>query len=131
MKIHHIGYLVHDIHKSAGDMKLLGFTAVSEICYDELRDIDILFLDNGGYVVELVQPKSEKSVVWNQLKRSGNTPYHFCYIAEDMDAAIADFKKRGGYKVMRPPLESPPLDNRKVVFLYNINIGIVELIEKA
>ena len=90
MKIHHIGYLVDAIEVAAKEFEGLGFFRMGETVEDSTRDIYILFLDNGGYVVELIQPKSEESSVYGLRKKYRNSPYHICYETDDLQETIED-----------------------------------------
>jgi methylmalonyl-CoA/ethylmalonyl-CoA epimerase len=128
MKPHHIGYLVKDMTKSIEKMSLLGFQKMTEIVYDSYRDIDICFLDNQGYVVELIMPKSEKSVVYNHLKKIGVSPYHICYEVDDIDMQVENLRAQG-YIPTGVKQKAPAIHNQYAIFLYHPIIGIIELVE--
>ena len=79
MKPHHIGYLVKNMEKSMNQFRALGYELCSDVVYDKYRDIDICFMKNNGYVVELIVPKSEVSVVAKLQKNWGFAlPYLLC-----------------------------------------------------
>lgn len=128
MKIHHIGYLVKSIEKALPSFESLGFIPQGENVYDEIRDIDILFMNNEGYCIELVEPKSEKSVAWNLLKKMGVTPYHICYFSTDFEKDM-DELRAAKFVPMGEPLPAPALGNKRVVFMFSRHSGIIELIE--
>lgn len=128
MKIHHIGYLVKKIERSISEFEQIGYTLLDSICYDELRDINLCFMENNGYVIELVSPRSEASVAWNLLKKYGNAPYHICYMVEDLDEAIRNFQEKK-YVVTAEPLEAVALGGCKVAFLIGRDTGLIELME--
>ena len=48
MRVHHIGYLVKRIDRARAVFETLGFTAADEAVYDEYRDVNIQFMENGG-----------------------------------------------------------------------------------
>ncbi|MDR0852519.1 MAG: VOC family protein [Clostridiales Family XIII bacterium] len=131
MKIHHIGYLVKQISEAIATHEALGYHCITELCFDESRNVDLVFMENDSYVIELVMPKDETSVVWNMLKKRGSGPYHFCYEAEDLETAIRSFCENGFVQVTEPSptcqiLPSVP----QVVFLTSRKTGLIELIEK-
>lgn len=95
MKIHHIGYLIKNIEKALNEFITFGYNIMIPITYDQYRDIDICFIEKDGYLVELISPKSEKSVVANLLNKIGNMPYHLCYISDNMDKDINQLRERG------------------------------------
>ena len=85
MKIHHIGYAVKNIEKSIEVFKNLEYH-IGETIRDDLRKVNICFVEKDGYVVELISPidKNQESIVDGVLKKSGNGPYHICYVVSNM-----------------------------------------------
>jgi len=128
MKIHHVGYLAKSIEKSRKKFLELGYEVERPEKYDEIRKINIEFLVNGDYRVELIQPMSEDSPMYPLLKRYKNSPYHFCYEVEDLSKAVEELSQNG-YTVIQKPEVAPCIDGRRVVFLNNISMGIIELVE--
>lgn len=128
MKIHHVGYLAKNISKTEKKFFELGYTVESPTAYDNIRQINIEFLVNGDYRVELIQPMSEESPMYPLLKRYKNSPYHFCYEVDDLDRAVADLSGKG-YTVIQKPEIAPCIEGKRVAFLNNISMGIIELVE--
>jgi methylmalonyl-CoA/ethylmalonyl-CoA epimerase len=128
MKIHHIGYLAKNIEKTEKKFFELGFTVERSTKYDQIRDINIEFLINGDYRVELIQPMSKESPMYPLLQRFKNTPYHFCYEVDDIESAIQELSDKH-YTVIQNPDIAPCIDDKKVAFLNNISMGIIELVE--
>ena len=89
MKIHHVGYLVKNIKNGIKQFEQLGFSAEGDIVYDEYREVDILFMTNSKYRIELVSPTTDSSVVAKTLKTLGNSPYHICYFCDNIDEKTA------------------------------------------
>lgn len=130
LKVHHIGYLVKKINKAEKDFAALGFECIAPVVYDPLRDADISFWKKDGYCVELVSPKSEKSIVYDLLKKFKNMPYHICYSSTDMNSDIEELREKG-YMVLNEPMEAVAIEGRKVCFLFSANSGMIELLEAA
>ena len=130
MKLHHIGYLVKDMDKAIGEFALLGYSIVSESVYDKYRKIYICFMENNGTVVELIQSGGEDSTVAGLYKKYGNSPYHICYEVDDLENAISELRKKC-YVITAKPCEAPALESRRVAFLYNAQIGMIELLEET
>lgn len=130
MTIHHIGYLVKNIEKAQEHFKVLGFCPVSEVVYDSYRDVDIIFMEKDGYVIELVSPKSENSVVAKLIKTYKNAPYHICYEVDDMKEELQKLETSGFTRIdeMCP---APALEGRRVCFLFSARMGMIELLEKG
>ena len=128
MKIHHIGYLVKDISKAKEPFADLGYSDEGDVVYDPLRDIDILFMINGDYRIELVEPKSGESVVANTLKKTGNSPYHICYICDDIKKTQEDLYGQGYYPLgdIEPAVA---IGGKNVCFMLHPSMGMIELVE--
>lgn len=130
MQIHHIGYLVDDIQAAMKKLYRLGFTAIGEIKHDELRKIKVIFLDNGGYMIELIQPIDETSPIYGLRKKHLNSPYHICYMTETLEETINDLCSKDGFMIIRKPEEATAIKGSpKVAFLMNAEIGMIELVE--
>lgn len=127
-QIHHIGYLVKNIDKSKSVFLALGYQVEQDMIYDEYRGVDICFMVNNGYRIELVSPKGHSSAVSELRKKMGNTPYHICYEVEDLNTAIKDLSKQH-FVIWQEPHSAPAIDGKRVAFLVNGKIGIVELVE--
>ena len=127
LSIHHIGYLVKNIDKALLRFEELGYNAQSEPVYDEGRQADIVFLKKDGYCIELVCPH-KNSDIYSLLKKTGNSPYHICYAADDLDAETARLEDMG-YTVFIGRTAAPAIgDKAEVVFLYHMHMGMVELV---
>ena len=128
MKIHHIGYLVKSIEKSKSLFLSLGYDLEQDTVYDEFRKVDICFLIKDGYRIELVSPKDSSSVVGELRKKVGNSPYHICYEVESLEDAVSALAEKR-FVVWDEPHEAPAINGKKVIFLVNGQIGMIELVE--
>lgn len=128
MRVHHIGYLVKKLEKAKNSFLTLGYQVVQDAVYDEFRDVEILFLEKDGYAVELVSPKSEKSVVANLIKTYRNAPYHLCYVSDSFVEEL-DRLEHSGFTKIDDPAPAPALGGKNVCFLFSAQIGLMELID--
>lgn len=128
MKIHHIGYLVKNIEKAKSNFIDLGFKIDKDIIQDDYRQIYICFLVKDGYLVELVSPVSKESIVYLLLKKISNSPYHICYESKNYNSDIERLQKNG-YMICSESHEAVAINGRKVCFLINSNIGMIEILE--
>lgn len=106
----------------------LGYTAVTDIVHDSLRKIDICFLEKDGYMVELISPTDKDSVAAGLLKKYKNSPYHICYETPNLERDLA-LLAGDGFTAIDTPTPAPALGDRRVVFLMNASIGMIELLE--
>lgn len=128
LKVHHIGYLVKKLPKAIDAFERLGYRTVSDTVYDNYRNIHICFMEKDGYWIELVSPADGESVVSGLLKKYKNSPYHICYETPDFEADFA-FLSREGFTAIDVPTPAPALEGRRVVFLMNPFLGMIELLE--
>ncbi len=128
-KFHHVGVAVHDIERTAKFYLDAGYT-MTPITYDPIQNIHITFLSKEGMPeVELLAPHDEHSPVNQTLQKSGVTPYHFCYAVSDVEDAIQRLKKLR-YVPISNPAEAVAIGCRRVCFLYNKDVGLIELVEE-
>lgn len=132
MRVHHIGYAVNNIEKSASAFQRLGYHRISERCDDVDRGVAILFLRHSGTgeVVELVAALEGDSPVTGQLQRMNHmaSAYHICYEVSDLEQTIRWLKRRG-FLPIDLPSAAPAIDGRKVSFLIQKDVGMIELLE--
>lgn len=129
MKIHHIGYLVKKLERALKAFEGLGYTVAGAKVRDERRKIDIVFLEKDGYRVELVSPYDPESVVGELIKRLGNSPYHICYMADDLDAEVERLRDER-YVLCGDAAPAPACGGGRVVFLVHPFMGMIELLEE-
>ena len=128
-RYHHIGIAVNDIDVTAAVYTAAGYI-MTETVFDPLQNVHICFLKKKGMpMLELLAPEDETSPVFKILQKNGVTPYHFCYEVDDLDGAIKRLRKMR-YVVVSKPLPAVAIDGRRVCFLFNRVVGLIEIVEK-
>ncbi len=127
LHIHHIGYLVRNLIKAEAEFTALGYVAEGGISHDEHRQVDILFMKKNGYIIELISPYSDDSVVSGLMKRYKNSPYHICYETDDPEACITELSKRG-YVALDSAAAAPAISGRTVQFFTHPSLGMIEIL---
>jgi methylmalonyl-CoA/ethylmalonyl-CoA epimerase len=129
LTFHHIGYAVKDILVTAEYYTKAGWK-ISEIQIDVIQNTHIAFLSRDNFpLIELVAPIDNTSPVVKTLEKIGITPYHICYETDDIEKAIYELKKQHFLPLFKP-VQAVALDNRKICYLYNQHIGLIELLSK-
>lgn len=129
IRFHHVGIACKEIDKTAEAYAQLGYSK-GETIFDPLQDINICFLTHPEMpLVELLSPADEKSPVVQILEKNGVTPYHTCYTVSNLDDAVKAFK-RLKYVVVSKPKEACAIEGRRVAFLYNADMGLIEFVEE-
>ena len=127
MRVDHIGYAVKNIEKAKKAMEALGYVFEPTI-EDTDRHVFLAFGELNGYRVELVAPMSEDSPVDMHLSKIGPTPYHICYRTADIEGAIEQLKA-SRFKVSVPLAPAVAFNNKRVVFLYSLSVGLIDIVE--
>ena len=125
---HHIGVAVKDIDKTAA-MYVSGGYEKSDTIFDPVQNVNICWLTKTGMpTVELLAPVDKTSPVCKILEKNGVTPYHTCYVVEDIEQAIADLRQQK-YVLVSKPVEAVAIHNCRVAFLHHRQVGLVEIVE--
>jgi len=129
MDFHHVGIAVHSIEETANRYKDLGYS-LTETIKEPIQNVYLAFLKKeGSPLLELVQPVDKTSPVSTILKKVGVSSYHFCYESNDLLKTIEELENRN-YKVLVEPIKAVAFNNRKISFLYHLDVGLIELLEK-
>lgn len=127
-KFHHIGVAVNDVDKTASMYERGGYRR-SAVVFDPIQDVNICWLTKEGMpTVELLAPVDDKSPVNKTLEKMGVSPYHCCYVVENIETSVVELKKQK-YIVVSKPAEAVAFCGSRVCFLYNKNVGLIELVE--
>ena len=126
---HHIGYAVSNVPEVADYYVNAGWK-MSEMYKDTIQQTTIVLLFREGFpLIELVEPVNEKSPVSEIIKKNGNAPYHCCYEVEDMEESVSELRKQK-FVLLFKPVEAIAFNNRKIAYLYNRSVGLIELLSK-
>ena len=124
----HIGYITDDIVRTAASFLLLGYKA-DAIVNDDTQRTRICFLRKPGEVnIELVEPYEDNKTMQKMLKR-GVTPYHTCYVVDDIMASYEEMLDND-FTPLFKPVAAPAFDNRKICYFWKNDIGFIELVNR-
>lgn len=127
-KFHHIGVAVKDLDATAAVYEQGGYKRSAAI-FDSIQNVNICWLSKDGMpTVELLAPVDEQSPVNKTLEKVGVSPYHTCYVVENIEEACAALRKQKYIMVSRPA-EAVAFCGSRVCFLFNKNVGLIELVE--
>ena len=129
LSLDHIGYAVSDIEQTARHYVDAGWH-LSEV-YDEVsQNARIAFLSRDGFPkIELVAPGLPgKDPVSAIVKKSGVSPYHLCYVVDDIDQAMESLYEEGFIPLFMP-VESVAMQGRRICYLCSLEVGTIEIVE--
>lgn len=128
MKLHHVGIACYDIESTAQFYISQGYIKTPTV-YDAIQNVNICFLcKSGDGCVELISPKDGTSPICKILQKNGVSPYHICYETSNLDKTVLELKVNK-FLLVSKPAPAVALGNRRVCFLFNKNIGLIELVE--
>ena len=128
LRFHHIGYAVNNIEITAKYYKEAGWN-LSDIQIDKTQNARIAFLSKPDMpLIELIAAIDETSPIVKILEKAGVSTYHVCYETDDIQSAVGELRKQK-YISLFNPVEAIALSNRKICYLYNKNVGLIELVE--
>ena len=128
MRFHHIGVAVKSIEKTASVYEQGGYSR-SITTFDPIQNVNICWLKKEGMpLVELLEPVDGSSPVCRILEKNGVTPYHTCYVADHLEEAIEALRKQR-YVQVSQPAEASAICGSRVCFMFNKNVGLIELVE--
>ena len=125
---HHIGMAVKDLDATASLYEQGGYKRSVSI-FDPIQNVNICWLTKEGVpTVELLAPVDEKSPVNKTLEKVGVSPYHCCYVVDNLEEAVAELRIQK-YIMVSKPSEAVAFCGSRVCFLFNKNVGLIELVE--
>lgn len=128
MIFHHIGIAVKDIEATASIYESGGYHR-SSVVFDPIQNVNICWLTReGAPTIELLAPVDETSPVNRTLEKVGVSPYHLCYVVDSIDDAVNELRRQN-YIVVSKPSEAVAFRGGKVCFLFNKNVGLIEIVE--
>ncbi len=130
-KIHHIAVAVADLDTAENfyrDILGLDWRGREEVTGQK---VIVSIFDLGGTRIELVCPTAEDSPVSGFLKKRGDGLHHICLEVPDLDAALADLKRRGIRLLNETPVSGA--EGTRVAFVHpRAAAGVlIELVEKS
>jgi methylmalonyl-CoA/ethylmalonyl-CoA epimerase len=131
MEFHHIGVAVNNLDKSIEIYTDLGYTVKNGLTYfDPIQNVNICFMFKENHpLIELISPHNDESPIIRILNVNGPTPYHTCYEVDSIEDQIIKLKKNGFIQISK--IQSAiAFDGRKICFLINREIGLLELLQK-
>lgn len=98
-KLDHIGHAVREIDKRIPFYRdVLGFVPrVREVVQEQ--GVDVLFLEGGGSVIELIAPiaglSAPNAALERFLAKRGEALHHLCFRVENLEAELGELAERG------------------------------------
>ena len=129
MTFHHIGIVCFDIDETSRFYISHGYKRTEPV-YDPIQNVIICFCtsETGMHCIELIAPKDASSPICKILQKNGVSPYHLCYETTELEQAISDLKKQK-FLIVSKPAPAVAFGGKRVCFLFNKYVGLIELKE--
>jgi len=110
--------------------RLLGYE-VGDVIVDPTQKVQLSFIrPPDGPLIELVCDLDENGPTSQLVNKSGTGFYHVCFEVDRIEQAITDFRSKK-YSLLCQPVAAVAFCGRKIAWMYNQHIGLIELLEKA
>lgn len=130
-RFHHIGIITNSIDCTLNYYINAGYEIKSKKKFDPIQEVWICFLKKTGEpLIEIIEPSSNSTKFAEQLKKNGVSPYHICYEVSDINGSIKKLKAQK-YIQLSQPLKAVAIENKLICFLYNKDIGLIELVQSS
>jgi methylmalonyl-CoA/ethylmalonyl-CoA epimerase len=129
ISFHHVGVITSDLVSTTQFYEQIGYKEFLTIEDDtQIAKIVLLQADQGP-MVELIYPLSSESPAYSWIKRIGAGPYHTCYECDDLEKQLEAFCSQGLMQISEI-VTAIAFNNRRIVFLWGKQSGLIELLSK-
>jgi methylmalonyl-CoA/ethylmalonyl-CoA epimerase len=135
LRFHHLGVAVRDLEAAAASFqRLFGFRVLAGPIEDGIQGVRACFVGSGApgeVTYELVAPLpgAARSPLDRVLER-GNTSYHVCYEAADLEATLGRFVAEGAVHISGP-VAAVAFEGRRIAWLLLPTRHLLELLEAS
>jgi methylmalonyl-CoA/ethylmalonyl-CoA epimerase len=129
MQFHHLGVACRSFEREIEHFRSLGYEPSSPVFEDHFQKVRVQFLEGGGPRVELVCALTsiDASPLVSALN-NGTRFYHMAYEVSAFDDTIARLQSQRG-KLVAPPTPAIAFNGRRVAFVMQPTLTLIELIE--
>lgn len=129
--LHHIGFVVSDIHKTIEAFaKSIGATWDGKAFLDPLQRSRVAFLQTecpADALIELIEPAGTDSPVFPFLQKGGGL-HHLCYGVVGLDNYLSKMRTRGAV-ILQPPLPAVAFEGRRIAWVVTAQRMLLEFLE--
>jgi methylmalonyl-CoA/ethylmalonyl-CoA epimerase len=128
-KVHHFGLASNNLEKSMEVLRSLGYQ-IGETTFDPVQKATIAFASRPqATMVEIVCDADSDGPTGRIISKTGSGFYHICYEVDNIEKTIAGLRQLG-FLLRHAPVPAVACGDRKIAWMYNRHVGLVELLEK-
>lgn len=132
MRLHHFGFVVSSIEKSAESFaRSMTATWDEKIIFDPIQQVRVSFFqasNNADPLIELVEPGQPDSPVSRFLEQGGGL-HHLCYEVTDLESHLK-LSKSAGNITIRQPVPAVAFGGRRIAWVITKNRLLIEFLER-
>jgi methylmalonyl-CoA/ethylmalonyl-CoA epimerase len=128
-KIHHYGLATDNLEQSIKTLRSLGYN-VGEITIDPVQRVRVAFASRPQEaMIELICDVDANGPTHHMISKTGNGLYHICYEVDDLKETVNKLRDEG-FLLRHAPVPAVAFTGKRIAWMYNRYIGLVELLEK-
>ena len=129
LKVHHYGLATDNLERSMATMRALGYE-IGSITLDPIQKVRVVFVSRDHEaMIELISDTDENGPTRRFLSAVGSGLYHICYEVDNIEEATKKLRAEG-FLIRHAPVPAVACGGRKIAWMYNRYIGLIELLEK-
>ncbi len=130
IRVHHYGLATDNLERSMETLRSLGYH-VGEITLDPVQKVRVAFASRPQEaMIELICDVDANGPTHRMISKTGNGLYHICYEADNLDEIMMKLRDKG-FLLMHAPVSAVACDGKKIAWMYNRYMGLIELLEKS
>jgi len=131
LKLEHVGVVVANIQAVAKHyVEMLGAIEDGPLVFDPTQRVNIQFYRLAdGTRIELIEPVGEDSPVKRSLEKGGGLN-HLCYEVPNIEEAVAAARAARAICICEPT-PAVAFGGRRVAFIFQKQLGVIEFVEPA
>jgi len=131
LRFHHLGLATRDADETSRMLHAMGYT-LAESLFDPLQNVNLIWCEHDTMpAIEVVYPADSPGPLGSYLAEFSEMVYHLCYVADDIQAAVASIRAIGARVLpVAPPKPAVLFDGRQVGFYLVKGLGLIEILEE-
>jgi methylmalonyl-CoA/ethylmalonyl-CoA epimerase len=128
IRVHHYGLATDNLERSIETLRSLGYH-IGKITLDPVQKVRVVFASRPKEsMIELICDIDAKGPTSSIVSKTGNGLYHICYEVDNLEETIMKFRDKG-FLLMHSPAPAVACSDKRIAWMYNRYIGLVEFLE--
>ena len=129
LSTHHYGLATNNLQQSMDVFHSLGY-CIGDVMIDPIQKVKLVFASRPGEpMIEIICDLDAHGPTGKIISGSRNGFYHICYEISNIEKSIEKFRNEG-FLLRHKPVVAASFQGRRIAWMYNRSIGLVELLEK-